>query len=177
MASMSDGYPFIFQMIDKCTENEYMLNTLQYRFKSTKSHHTYIVRVEHYQENAYCLKFFDKANIDSKNKYSLRTNTFEPRTIFYTLIHIMLDILKRDSSASFFFIGAEDERDISGMVSRRFRVYRRFVSSVISDEQFEHYRRNDLSLYMLINKHSVKDTSEFAHKLADLVQIALIGDE
>ena len=43
MASMSDGYPFIFQMIDKCTENEYMLNTLQYRFKSTKSHHTYIV--------------------------------------------------------------------------------------------------------------------------------------
>ena len=39
------------------------------------------------------------------------------------------------------------------------------------------FRRNDLSLYMLINKHSVKDTSEFAHKLADLVQIALIGDE
>lgn len=38
MASMSDGYPFIFQMIDKCTENEYMLNTLQYRFKSMKSH-------------------------------------------------------------------------------------------------------------------------------------------
>ena len=31
--------------------------------------------------------------------------------------------------------------------------------------------------YMLINKHSVKDTSGFAHKLADLVQIALIGDE
>lgn len=63
------------------------------------------------------------------------------------------------------------------MVSRRFRVYRRFVSSVISDEEFEHYRRNDLSLYMLINKHSVNDTSEFAHKLADLVQVALIGDE
>ena len=63
------------------------------------------------------------------------------------------------------------------MVSRRFRVYRRFVSSVISNEEFEHYRRNDLSLYMLINKHSVNDTSEFAHKLADLVQVALIGDE
>ena len=50
MASMSDGYPFIFQMIDKCTENEYMLNTLQYKFKSMKSHHTYIVRVEHYPD-------------------------------------------------------------------------------------------------------------------------------
>ena len=117
--------------------------------------------------------FFDKANIDSKNKYSLRTNTFEPRTIFYTLIHIMLDVLKRDSSASFFFIGAEDERDVSEMVSRRFRVYRRFVSSVISDEEFEHYRRNDLSLYMLINKHSVKDTSGFAHKCNCSVKSAI----
>ena len=39
------------------------------------------------------------------------------------------------------------------------------------------FRRNDLLLYMLINKHSVNDTSEFAHKLADLVQVALIGDE
>ena len=94
MASMSDGYPFIFQMIDKCTENEYMLNTLQYRFKSMKSHHTYIVRVEHYQEHAYCLKFFDKANIDSKNKYSLRTNTFEPRTIFSLSFSLVLISLR-----------------------------------------------------------------------------------
>lgn len=173
MDSMREGYPFLFQMIDKCTDNEYMVETLQYRFKSSKSHHTYIVRVEHYQENVYCLKFFDKANIDSKRKYSLRTNTFEPRTIFYTLIHIMLDVLKRDSLASFFFIGAEDERDTSGMVSRRFRIYRRFVSSVVSDETFEHYRRNDLSLYIFINKNSAHDTSVLAHKIADEVQRAL----
>lgn len=79
-----------------------------------------------------------------------------PRSLIIPLIHIMLDVLKRDSPASFFFIGAEDERDVSGMVSRRFRVYRRFVSSVISDEEFEHYRRNDLSLYMLIHYCPVK---------------------
>lgn len=57
------------------------------------------------------LSFLIKANINSKNKFSIRTNTFEPRTIFYTLYHIMLDVLKRDESASFFFIGAEDEKD------------------------------------------------------------------
>ena len=85
----------------------------------------------------------------------------------------MLDVLKRDSLASFFFIGAEDERDTSGMVSRRFRIYRRFVSSVVSDETFEHYRRNDLSLYILINKNSAHDTSVLAHKIADEVQRAL----
>lgn len=96
MAEMQDGYPFIFQMIDKSGTDELLIETLQYRFKSTKSHHTYIVRVEKYVSHSYCLKFFDKANINSKNKFSLRTNTFEPRTIFYTLYHIMLDVLHKD---------------------------------------------------------------------------------
>ena len=40
---MSDGYPFIFQMIDKSESDEYLIQTLQYRFKSDKSHHAYIV--------------------------------------------------------------------------------------------------------------------------------------
>ncbi len=34
---MSDGYPFIFQMIDKSESDEYLIQTLQYRFKSDKS--------------------------------------------------------------------------------------------------------------------------------------------
>lgn len=151
---MSDGYPFIFQMIDKSESDEYLIQTLQYRFKSDKSHHAYIVRVECYKKHAYCVKFFDKANINSKNKFSLRSNTFEARTILYTMFHIMLDVLKRDEKASFFFIGAEDEKDQDGMVSRRFRLYRRFVLSTVSDDKFEHFRRNDLSLYILVNKET-----------------------
>ena len=151
---MSDGYPFIFQMIDKSESDEYLIQTLQYRFKSDKSHHAYIVRVECYKKHAYCVKFFDKANINSKNKFSLRSNTFEARTILYTMFHIMLDVLKRDERASFFFIGAEDEKDQDGMVSRRFRLYRRFVLSTVSDDKFEHFRRNDLSLYILVNKET-----------------------
>ena len=151
---MSDGYPFIFQMIDKSESDEYLIQTLQYRFKSDKSHHAYIVRLECYKKHAYCVKFFDKANINSKNKFSLRSNTFEVRTILYTMFHIMLDVLKRDEKASFFFIGAEDEKDQDGMVSRRFRLYRRFVLSTVSDDKFEHFRRNDLSLYILVNKET-----------------------
>ena len=151
---MSDGYPFIFQMIDKSESDEYLIQTLQYRFKSDKSHHAYIVRLECYKKHAYCVKFFDKANINSKNKFSLRSNTFEARTILYTMFHIMLDVLKRDERASFFFIGAEDEKDQDGMVSRRFRLYRRFVLSTVSDDKFEHFRRNDLSLYILVNKET-----------------------
>ena len=116
-----DGYPFIFQMIDRDDADDLLTETLQYRFKSDKSHHTYIVRVEKYRQHAYCIKFFDKANRNSRQKFCLRTNTFEPRTIFYTIFHILLDVLKKDNKASFFFIGAEDERDVLGVVYTSFQ--------------------------------------------------------
>lgn len=82
----------------------------------------------------------------------------------------MLDVLKRDELASFFFIGAEDEKDQKGMMSRRFRFYRRFVLSTVSEEKFEHYRRNDLSLYILVNKKSVSDSASYAENIANIVQ-------
>ena len=172
MREMTDGYPFVFVMKDVDSGNELLEYTLQYRFKSEKSHHTYIVRVEKYVKHLYCLKFFDKANINSKNKFSIRSNTFEPRTIFYTLYHIFLDVLRKDPEASLFFIGAEDERDELGESTRRYRVYRRFVSSVISDRHFEHYRVNELSLYVLINKKTPDDHACLVDEIAEKVREA-----
>jgi len=43
-----DGYPFIFQMNDYSDKDDLLVYTMQYRFKSTKSNHTYIVRAERY---------------------------------------------------------------------------------------------------------------------------------
>ncbi len=170
---MTDGYPFIFQMNDKSEHDELLEYTLQYRFKSLRSNHTYIVRVEKYIEHSYCVKFFDKANMSSDNKYSLRTGTFEPRTIFYTIFNIMLDVLKKDPKASFFFIGANDEKDEPGKTTRRFRIYHRFVSSVVGENLFEHHRNNALSLYILVNKQSVGDIPDFTKRITDYVSEAL----
>lgn len=167
---MTDGYPFVFTMNDRSSDITDLEYTLQYRFKSERSRHTYIVRVERYKSHTYCVKFFDKAHTDSKNKFSLRTNTFEARTIFYTIYHILLDILGKDPRASFFFIGAEDEKDESTAATRRYLVYRRFVMSTISDRLFDHYRVNELSLYILVNKHSVNDKEEFVEQIAEGVK-------
>ena len=171
--AMTDGYPFIFQMNDKSEHDDVLEHTLQYRFKSSKSNHTYIVRVERYIKHSYCLKFFDKANKLSDNKFSLRTSTFEPRTIFYTLFNIMLDVLKKDPKASFFFIGANDEKDEPGVATRRFRVYVRFVLSTIGDEVFKHYRVNDLSLYILLNRKAVEDEQLYVQRIIDEVRKAM----
>lgn len=170
---MTDGYPFIFQMNDRAGHDEVLEYTLQYRFRSTKSNHTYIVRVERYVEHSYCLKFFDKANMLSDNKFSLRTGTFEPRTIFYTLLNIMMDVLKKDAYASFFFVGAEDEKYVPGVATRRFKVYVKFVLSTIGDKVFKHYRVNDLSLYILANKEYVTDMDAYVQKVITNVAIAM----
>lgn len=169
MDSMFDGYPFTFVMNDKDCTSCLLLYAMQYRFKSSKSHHTYIVRVEKYPYHVYCLKFFDKANINSKDKYSLKTNTFEPRKILYTLYHIFLDILKNDDKASLFFIGAEDDRDELGEATRRYRIYRRFVSSIVSDRLFLHFRINALSLYILVNKNTEEKPEDLVNKIVEEV--------
>ena len=167
--AMTDGYPFIFQMNDRTGHDDLLVYTLQYRFKSTRSNHTYIVRVERYMDHSYCLKFFDKANMLSENKFSLRTGTFEPRTIFYTLFNIMMDVLKKDPNASFFFIGAEDEKDEPGVATRRFKVYVKFVLSTIGDNVFKHYRVNDLSLYILANKAYITNMEAYVNKVIENV--------
>ena len=170
---MTEGYPFIFQMNDKAGRDDKLEYTLQYRFKSARSNHTYIVRVERYIGHSYCLKFFDKANMLSDNKFSLRTGTFEPRTIFYTLFNIMLDVLKKDPMASFFFIGANDERDEPGVATRRFRVYVKFVLSTVGDNVFKHFRVNNLSLYILVNKASVADIDAYVDSIITNVSEAI----
>ena len=170
---MTKGYPFIFVMNDKSVSNGILEYAMQYRFKSTKSNHTYIVRVEKYIEHTYCIKFFDKANIHSDNKFSLRTSTYEPRTIFYTLVHIMMDVYQKDPKASFFFIGAEDEKDELGEATRRYRIYRSFVSDVLSSRIFKHHRNNELSLYILVNREAVADERQYVERITNEVKSAM----
>ena len=102
--------------------------------------------------------------------YGLCKKSVNKGVVTFLDAYIMLDVLKRDSKASFFFVGAEDEKDQKGMMSRRFRLYRRFVLSTVSEEKFDHYRRNDLSLYILVNKKSVDNTESYAERIADVVQ-------
>lgn len=84
--------------------------------------------------------------------------------------HILLDVLKKDNKASFFFIGAEDERDVLGSSTRRFKVYFRFVTSIVSDRLFAHFPVEDESLYILVNKEAVEDRTSYASHIISLVK-------
>ena len=72
----SEGYSFVFQMIDRDGTDDLLVETLQYRFKSAKSHHAYIVRVElfeHYaiqEESLYIL--VNKNSVDDYDGYATK---------------------------------------------------------------------------------------------------------
>ncbi len=67
-----------------------------YTFKSTKSNQWYWVWVECYDHHVYALKFRLKSMRNCENKYSILTNTYEPRRIVMTCINVMLEIYLKD---------------------------------------------------------------------------------
>ena len=142
-----------------------MLQVKLYRFKSTKSKITYIVRVEKYMYNIYAVKFYPKKYKDSKNKYRIATNTFEPRRIINTCINIMLSIYKEDTMASFGFIGANGLNENSTNCTKRYRVYSKIMATYFSSERFYHKENKKKSAYMLINKKSLHKDENLISKI------------
>lgn len=152
---MIEGYPYRFVM-NEPSHDDYIICTSIYTFRSTKSNLVYLVRVEHYKMDIYIIKFYLKSNQNSPHKYNLLTNTFEPRRIINTCIRILLDIYQQDSQASFGFIGAnrigENEDN-----TKRYRVYKKIVTTYFTDIYFYHHYNVDKSAYILINKKKLKE--------------------
>lgn len=163
---LKSAYPFLFIMNLKDEANQDgLLQVKLYRFKSTKSKITYIVRVEKYMYNIYAVKFYPKKYKDSKNKYRIATNTFEPRRIINTCINIMLSIYKEDTMASFGFIGANGLNENSTNCTKRYRVYSKIMATYFSSERFYHKENKEKSAYMLINKKSLHKDENLISKI------------
>ena len=152
---LDSSYPFYFVMNEKGDADNGILTVKLYRFISTISNITFFVRVEIYQNHVYAVKFYTKNSRHSKNKYSLMTNTNEPRFIIHTCIYIMLSIYKNDKMASFGFIGASSINEDSTYCTKRYRVYSKIVATYFSDENFYHKENKNKSAYMLINNKTL----------------------
>lgn len=170
-------YPSKFIMFDYFESDRFLTRVAYYRFRSEKSHLFYIVRVEEYTDHVYGVKFFLKQMLNSTKKYSHITNTFEPRTIIFSVLHLMLDILKKDSFATFMFVGNPDE-GASHENTRRYRFYSDIVANTISEEKFKHILLDKYSVYILANKKQLAEDPFFADKLLEnLLARFIIDDE
>lgn len=85
-------------------------------FKSDKSNKRYIVEVEYFKDDFYGIKFYWKGVEQSKQRYSLLTNDYEPRTIVRSCIEVMLEYYYKNPLASFGFVAADDlKKDIKSI--------------------------------------------------------------
>lgn len=134
-------------------------------FKSTKSNKRYIVEVEKFSNHFLGLKFFWKGVVNSKDRYSLLTNDYEPRTIVMSCIYIMLEYFKKDNCASFGFVAANDlnYREDRTSINKRFRFYRRMMLSIFGKETFAQGYDIQNSIYLLINREML-DTGRISIK-------------
>lgn len=159
------GYPFQLIAIEKNVTDPFQIDTLVYGFKSKKSGHQYKVRIERYVEHLNCIKFFDETTDTDKGKFSKLSGTYEPRTIFRTVAEIAFDALKRDSAASFAFIGAADEKDKTRGKNRRYRVYTTFLKDLGISEQFHPVFFDEQSVCILVNIKEIDDIEAYLYRI------------
>lgn len=164
-----NGYDFKFLGSNTIGTDQYLKETYVYAFASEKSGHRYQVNIERYVEHLYCVKFFDLTADVLTGKFSHLSGTYEPRTIFRTVANIALDVYLRDQDASFFFIGASDGRDKSGIRNRRYQVYSNFVYDLDLSELFEIHLVDFYSMCVLVNRRAVSDMNAYMQRILDFV--------
>ena len=133
-------------------------------FRSTKSNKRYIVEVEGFENEFYGIKFYWKGVEKSKDRYSLLTNDFEPRTIIRSCIEVMLEYYRRNPLVSFGFVAARDlEKDLVGKNinvesgSRRFKFYQRMMVNLFGPETFYQASDTTNTIYLMINMRQLSE--------------------
>lgn len=154
-------YPFSFVMRSVSSE----VSCLIYHFKSTVTNQWYIVRAEEYPNHFYGVKFYLKSDSNNPHKYNRLTYLNEPRMVINTCIAIMLEIVKSDEKSSFGFIGANIEGE-SNVLTKRFRVYRRILTSYFSEEVFYHYQIEEKSAYAMVRRGRLEADEDLIEKIS-----------
>ena len=168
---MADSYNFTFlQNIHNDTESLSKFVRL-YRFKSTKTNRTYLVRVERYPHDVYIVKFYPTNLSNSKDRYSILTNDKEPRRIVNTCINILMDIFSDNPASSFGFIGSNSINE-GKENTKRYRVYKTIINTKFGNETFEHYYNVKNSAYMLLRKTELAKNSDLIDKIENYFYLA-----
>ena len=160
-------------------------NTLRiidlWTFRSTKSNKRYIVEVEAFDKGVFGLKFYWEGVAGSSRRYSFLTYDYEPRTIIFSCIQIMMRYFDSDNCASFGFIAAPDLENRGSYTSdirenKRFRFYRRLMLSLFGAETFVQVHDINNVIYFLINK-KIWDNGELTLKdLEDRINEIYAGE-
>ena len=144
-----------------CTHNYIFFNQLNKK---------YIVKINEFEEDLFYVSFYMQGS--RVNKYSVLTNDGYLKTKVYTCLDICYNIYKQNPTASFCFIGAATLKEIKedSRQTKRFRIYRRLVSSYfyryLTDFNLI-YDENNCFMLLANKKADTKKLSELINNCFD----------
>jgi hypothetical protein len=125
-------------------------HTYAFRGKTGKR---YIVTVEQYDYSIHIIKFCLQERKIYSDRFNQLTHLNECSRVLTTIGEIMKHVLKKNPFASFGFVGTNlpvEEKNNT----KRFKLYRRVVSQIISPVAFEHKYSQRHSAYLLLNRNN-----------------------
>lgn len=154
---------YSFQKV-KITEhdplNPHLVSLTLYRFDTHKGNR-YLVEVHEHDYKVFAVKFYLKKDRNNKKKYNILTNNYEWGGVFRTIFDICLHLHNKEHHASFAFVGAYK---ISSKKSakppenkytpnnQRFRIYSKMTWDLLGEDNFEHFKSEELNCYLLLNR-------------------------
>ena len=158
---MLSHYPYTFLT----RQNTGDMPVLIYHFRSSRTKKWYIVRVEKYPNDFWGIKFYLKDDRLNPHKYNRLTGLNEPRPIINICIAILMELASRYPYSSFGVIGAnlmgESEKE-----TKRFRVYRRVLTTYFSEEHYLHYQIIEKSAYALVQKQALNNNPNLINEIS-----------
>lgn len=171
------NFSFIHRAYDYEEKSYYLL----YKFKSTILNQIYLVSFYEYPQNVYIAKFYLKSERFSSTKYSnttfrkfnylsLHDSDYIKNFLFVmnTILQIAITISFNDRLASFGFLGSHKETEMYKINSdktfkntKRYLVYKKYVSRYFNPSEFEHIDSETSSIYIVVNRRNVNLTKDF----------------
>jgi hypothetical protein len=145
-------------------DRQYLRSRSTYLFRTEKEQ--YIIELEEYLYNIYIIKFFPRRLRDNSKRFNMLTREHKTGRIVATCISLLIQVLKKDSMASFGFIGSHTfdpkrQYEESKECTSRFIIYRYAVYGLIGEDTFTHFMDEKNSSYLLLNN---------SHKNVDLIK-------
>lgn len=128
--------------------DKYVEHVYSFRGKSRKR---YLVIVEEYDFHVFVVKFCLQERKIYSDRFTQLSNLNECSKVLTTVGYIMRDVQKKNPFASFGFLGSPLPEE-SKTNTKRFKLYSKVVSQLISPIIFEHHISLKHSGYLLINR-------------------------
>ncbi len=161
-----NSFPFNKHFTKNISGNKHLKERVTYTFKTDRE--KYFIEVEMYSNSIYIIKFFPVRLKKHPRRFNILTGENKMGHIVGTCIQLILQILKKNSLANFGFLGShtfDPKRNYeeNKECTKRFKIYRYAVFSLIGEEYFTHYMEERNSTYLLVNnKHSDVDKIKLA---------------